>query len=335
MGARILTTVNGPWPGAVTVVRRTRLRWRFFWDVVRDASSHDVLVILGTIGFRERYVDLLAAGALKLRWRRPAVLISDATWDVGSAALSGGGAWRERVVRGVARLAVRMIDGPHVTYAVLSVEELHAFPGRWGVPADRVVFTPFCWTLREYEDAEVGRQPYIFAGGDSYRDYELLAAAVAGLDCTVRVATRWHAPDLPANMEVGWLSQDNYMQALLDCAASVVPLRVASRSAGQQTYLNAMAAGKPVVVTDAPGVRDYVENRVTGIVVAPEAEPLRAALRWVMDPDSAEAVGTMAARGRQVARDQFSEVRYFARLRDEAEAVAARWAASSDTGVRR
>ena len=29
---------------------------------------------------------------------------------------------------------------------------------------------------------------------------------------------------------------------------------------GQQTYLNAMALGKLVIVTKAPGVGDYIEN---------------------------------------------------------------------------
>jgi glycosyltransferase involved in cell wall biosynthesis len=43
--------------------------------------------------------------------------------------------------------------------------------------------------------------------------------------------------------------------------------------------------GKLVVVTDAPGVRDYVEDRITGIVVARgEGRALAEAVRWAVVP---------------------------------------------------
>ena len=54
------------------------------------------------------------------------------------------------------------------------------------------------------------------------------------------------------------------------------------RSSGQTTYINAMARAKAIVVTDAPGVRDYIQDSETGLIVAPG------------DPDAmAQAVGRL------------------------------------------
>jgi glycosyltransferase involved in cell wall biosynthesis len=40
-------------------------------------------------------------------------------------------------------------------------------------------------------------------------------------------------------------------------------------SGGQQTYLNAMALGKPVIVADDCGADEYIMHNVTGIVLVP------------------------------------------------------------------
>ena len=125
----------------------------------------------------------------------------------------------------------------------------------------------------------------MFAGGNSYRDYDLLVKAVEGLDVPVRVASSWRpSQPLPANVQVASLPQDEYNRTMLGAGLMVVPLRPAARSAGQQTYLSAMLAGKPLIVTDAPGVRDYVVPGQTALVVEPDPEALRAAITWVLDP---------------------------------------------------
>jgi len=96
----------------------------------------------------------------------------------------------------------------------------------------------------------------------------------------------------------------------------VVPIQGGlERSAGQQTYLNAMALGKPVVVTDTPGATDYVEDGITGLIVPPgDAEALRGALEWVLDEANREAVQTMAARAKDAARGRFTPTLYANRL---------------------
>jgi glycosyltransferase involved in cell wall biosynthesis len=70
-----------------------------------------------------------------------------------------------------------------------------------------------------------------------------------------------------------------------------------------------------VVVTDALGVRDYVEDRRTGLIVPPgDAAALRAALGWLLDPANAGEVRAIGERGRAVALERFGPEQYVRRL---------------------
>lgn len=149
----------------------------------------------------------------------------------------------------------------------------------------------------------------MFAGGDPLRDYDLLVEAARGLDAPVRIASRhFTAPGAPPNVEIGPLPPDDYARAFRAARVVVVPLEGGTpRSAGQQTYLNAMAFGKPVVVTDAPGVRDYIEPGRTGLVVPTgDAGALRDALAWVLSVEAQPEVRQMALRGREAALGTFT-----------------------------
>jgi glycosyltransferase involved in cell wall biosynthesis len=76
-----------------------------------------------------------------------------------------------------------------------------------------------------------------------------------------------------------------------------------------------MAMGKLVVVTDCLGVRDYVEDGETGLVVPPgDVDALREALVWAADPANDVAVRRIAARAREVARDRLDPDAYVVRV---------------------
>jgi glycosyl transferase family 1 len=285
------------------------------------------LVLLGSAGFGARYADLLAAIAVARSPRRPAVVLSECTWEPGSAAL----ARRLRVGGngGAARLAVRAMDGEHATFCVLSRAERERFPRTWGIDPSRVVFTPFTITLREAQlAAPAPAGAAVFAGGNSLRDYGPLLDAAPGIPAPVVLATtrvEQHARVAP-NVRAGPLPHARYVEELRRARVVVVPLAENPwRSAGQQTYLNAMALGKPVVVTDAMGVRDYVEDGVTGLIVAPgDARAMGEAVRWTLDPANAERAAAMADRARRTVLERFTLDRYLARLLDVASATVAR-----------
>jgi len=147
--------------------------------------------------------------------------------------------------------------------------------------------------------------------------------AAGELEARVTLATELVDGPLPTNVEAGPVSQERFFELLRNARAVVVPLADRDdRTAGQQTYLNAMALGKAVIVTDSPGVREYVEDGRTGIVVpSGDAEALARSLRWVLDPANSGAVERMAAAAAHAARTSFSPDRYAAALLEVAEQI--------------
>lgn len=297
----------------VLVDRRCLSLPKYLYRIVRAAPYFDVVAIVGSLGARDLYRDLVAAILLKLRQRKPKVLVMDATWEKGSASLSALSGGRFSFAR-VAEAAIRALDGDHVHYAVLSTEEAATFASRWSVDPNRVHFIPFFYSLAEYTDAPITQGGYIFSGGDSLRDYQLLLEATAGFEVPVRVASHWRAPAVWDNVRIDAVSHEEFARLLLGSKMVVVPLRQAERSAGQQTYLNAMAVGKPVVVTDAAGVRDHVRDGVTGLVVPPTAQALRDAIEWILDPSNERDVEVMTDRARKEVRSRFSPAMYRRRV---------------------
>ncbi len=325
---RTLSTLWWPkrpaWMSRVEVLNRASLSSLSLLGRLATAAGYDAVAIDGATGGRVRLTDLGAAILLARRREGPAVIVTDATWSRGRGRV-------ERAARGV---AFRAIDSPRVVYCVLSSDEQRIFPLTWSVDPARVVFTPFYFTLSgEALDAPTSEDLGVFAGGDSLRDYEPLLRAARCLPAPVILATKLldGRRDLPANVKAGWVPQARFVELMR--AASVVVVALAQRtdrSAGQQTYLNAMALGKLVIVPDVMGVRDYVAHQKTGLVVPPgDADALAAALRWALDPANRPEVKRMAARAREDVRARFTPERYVQRIIGVIEGAYARDGASS------
>lgn len=283
----------------------------------RGTRGHDTVILLGSVPFSRRYRDLVLAVLLKLRRPRPRILLTDCTWAEGSSAVAARAPLVAPLLPLAHRLLVRAMDGPHLTYAVLSSWEVEQFARRWGVDPERVVFTPFPSTV----PAEVPRTwgDYAFAGGNSQRRYDLLEEALGGTGFRTVVASRWRPRRPGRGIESRPVPHDEFVRLMAASRVVVVPLDDADqRSAGQQTYLNAMLLEKPIVVTDSIGVRDYITDGVDGVIVPPEADALRAAVADVMDPARAEHYRAMGRRARATVLERFTPERYFDTLLDAA-----------------
>jgi hypothetical protein len=321
---RILATVPadfaalrgaGEWlPAGVDVLDRTRIaRWDLMRRIVGGAERYDAVLLNGS-----GRLDEIAAVLLAQKRSKVPVVIADATWQRGTW-------WLDRVA---CRAGIRALDRPTVTYAVLSTAELELFPRTWGVDPERVAFTPFCYTLTEAELAQPTRRGGgVFAGGDSMRDYGPLIEAAAALKAEVTVAARrpmraWRRR-AEENVHLGPVPQARFLELMRASDAVVVPLQAGiERSAGQQTYLNAMAMGKVVVVTDSPGARDYVEDGVSGLIVPPgDARALASALELALDPARRSAAEVMGERARAVARTRFRPIDHIIGVLDVVAAV--------------
>jgi glycosyltransferase involved in cell wall biosynthesis len=306
------------WSRCVDALDRRKLsRAGLLLKLVREARRHRVVVGFGMVGLADGYVDLLAAALIARRSRR--VVIAECGWEPGSRALArllrrkppvghdplpAGGA-------GIVRALIRAFDTDRTHYCVLSEDDRQQFPRAWGIPAARVHVTPFCYTVSDL-DVRVTRNGAIFAGGNSSRDYRPLLAAARDLDAPVTIATTLPLGDVPPNVKAGSIPHAEYERWTREAGVVVVPLLGdAARSAGQTTYLNAMALGKPVIVTDSPGVRTYIEDGATGVIVPPDdPAALREAIRWTLDSRNDGQVQRMCERARHVALERFSPTAY-------------------------
>jgi hypothetical protein len=292
-------------------------------DLIRLSPQYDAAVLFGAVGFRSGYVDLLAAGVVGRR--RTPVVLTECYWETSSRAMSHMFRKRKPSYHDatpsssglLAQRAIRLLDSERVHYCVLSSAEAARFPGAWGIPASRVHFTPFCYGISADRD-EPGVATTIFAGGDSLRDYRALVAVAQTLPAPVVIATRLAEPLTQGNLRLGPLPPQIYDTELRSARVVVVPLRADTlRSAGQQTYLSAMALGKPLVVTDSPGVRDYVRDRETGIIVRPnDPQQMSEAIRWVLDDENQQDVQRMTERARATALESYSLDAYLRRVLD-------------------
>ncbi|WP_430791680.1 glycosyltransferase family 4 protein [Actinoplanes sp. G11-F43] len=144
----------------------------------------------------------------------------------------------------------------------------------------------------------------VSAGNDRHRDHGTLLAALAearrkepGL--RLELATR-QVVDVPPEWGVrhSELSHPRMRDLYRRGAVTVVALRPNLHVSGISVTLEAMACGRPVVVTDTPGMRDYVTHGETGLLVpAGDGQALAAAVAELLaDPDRAREMGAAARR---------------------------------------
>jgi glycosyltransferase involved in cell wall biosynthesis len=325
-GSHFATTYVHPWH--LEWSRRTRsidVRRARARGVVRLVAARRPAILHAASGLQRGYADLIAAAALA-RLGQP-VLLAEATWEPGSRALSrllgaaspvGYDAAPARGQR-LGRTTIHLLDRSNVHYGVLSSDEVPAFAETWGVDVTRVHYTPFCATWSELPYAPGGAG--VIASGNSLRDYRGLLEASFLIKAEVRLATALPLPPLrAANLQAGFLSGEEHVRQVREAAVVVVPLLHGTvRSAGQQTYLNAMGCGKAVVVTEAPGVHDYIRHGETGLIVRNEATALAEAINHLLaDPEYARQLGDAA---REDVRARFSARSYVDRLLELADVV--------------
>lgn len=191
-----------------------------------------------------------------------------------------------------------------------------------GVPADRVVLTPFMVDTKFFaaENSSATLRRMICSVGLEFRDYATLCDAVDGLDVDVVIAagSRWSKrPDLitdkllPANVSVCTLDFVDLRDLYAEAQFVVMPLLETDFQAGVTTLLEAMAMGKAVVCSSTAGQTNVITEGETGLYAPPGDVPaLRAAITKLLDnPDLASAMGR---RARTEAEERFA-VEHYAR----------------------
>jgi glycosyltransferase involved in cell wall biosynthesis len=199
--------------------------------------------------------------------------------------------WRKRFLQA----AVKAVDCI-IVWAPAVVERYHRY---LGIPKEKMVPWRFHHTLQTFADS-TRCGDYVFSGGNSMRDYPTLIEAVRGLTIPVRIATHWQPPahlNIPANVTLGPTSAAEFLSLLAGARFVVFPLLMDDvRTSGQQSYLNAMALGKAVIVADDADAPFYIDDGKTGVVVpSGDAPALRRAICCLIDdPEAIRSLGEQA-----------------------------------------
>jgi glycosyltransferase involved in cell wall biosynthesis len=194
------------------------------------------------------------------------------------------------------RLAARSVH----RFAVWASHEVEDFARAFGLPPWQFQYVPFHHTLQDYQ-YEVREGEYLFAGGNSDRDYRTLVEAAKPLDLPVRIALTDRSllagVELPAHVRVQPTTAEGFRQAMAGAKMIVVPMRKDTlRSGGQQTCLNAMLLSKPTIAVGRRWAVDFITDGEDGLIVDYEdPQGLRRAIRWVLDhPEAARRMGERA-----------------------------------------
>ena len=189
-------------------------------------------------------------------------------------------------------------------------------------------FTPVLWGTEIYGREQILEQVrasvsarknrFILSAGRSGRDYQTLVRALRGLPnrlqivCDSADALRGISESPSIQVLRGCYAAE-YIEQLSQAEIVVIPLAVDDISAGQMVLIQAMALGKPIIVTGTPTISEYVKHGEDALLVPRgDAESLRnAIIRLTNDPGLQDRLG---ANAQAAYEEKFSTAAYIRRL---------------------
>ena len=140
-----------------------------------------------------------------------------------------------------------------------------------GIPEDQLALVPYQVDTDFWQPQPgVADERMICSAGLEFRDYPTLFEAIEGLDvrAVVGAASHWsrrrntaQGAAVGTNVEVASFDYFGLRDLYARASIVVVPLEDIDFQAGVTTILEAMAMGKPVIVTHSQGQTDVVEDR--------------------------------------------------------------------------
>lgn len=200
------------------------------------------------------------------------------------------------------RLFGKVVDAA----VVWGKRDVQSFAKWYHLSEAKFIFHHYHTTLQNFE-ITVKQGEYIFAGGNSARDYKTVIEAVRDLDVPVFIATTARGVAEMAQaypqITVSGVSEQEFRTLLAGCGIFIEAHdKGFPRTSGHQTMLNAMACGKPVVIADPVSAEWYVRDGIDGFVV-PIADPdaMKRAISSLLNDES------LASRLAQIAVDRFRD----------------------------
>jgi glycosyltransferase involved in cell wall biosynthesis len=252
--------------------------WRGFLDLLVGKNKVDIIIV---------NIDTPALMRLcVLRQLLPIRTPPVASVDIIFSRPEG---FKQRMAAFVKRVLLRQVD-----LFVLYFKDLSGYQKYYGIGPDRAAYVPFksnSWEIFTPSDKFSSDGDYVLAAGRTKRDFATYVKAmrIAGVPAILmhqgpqRLAR--HGTTLPGEAppaNVRFLEHDGgrrtWIEALKGARVVVVPILSSTiSSSGIGTYLDSMALGKAVVISDGPATRGIITDEAL-IVPAEDAEAMATAV---------------------------------------------------------
>ncbi len=167
----------------------------------------------------------------------------------------------------LARPALRGVD----RFVVHSTNEIEAYAGHLKLPVDRFSFAFVQYGGAIQTDEENTDEPFVFATGSGFRDYETFFDAMATLDVPAKVVA---GPRVlagltpPPNVEIlEGVDRHGIHRLVRQATVNVLPMNNDGLTAGLVTMAEAFRHGRSLVVSERRGIDDYVQHEENALLV--------------------------------------------------------------------
>lgn len=199
----------------------------------------------------------------------------------------------------VKRALYRVVAARSIGILTNSSREIDTMSQRFALPRARFRYVPLGATIPP-EAAGEAAEPLVVSAGRTLRDYDTLLQAAPRINASIHILSGDTPPapgDCPANVSrTPEASYADYLNHLRQSWLVIIPLVPTERSTGQVVMLEAMAMGKPVIITEAPGSVDYIRDGENGYLVSPgDVDAIaQIANALIADPARRRAIGANA-----------------------------------------
>jgi len=227
------------------------LEWKKIWSHVSEAEK--------TIGQDGGLITLFPqraamAGLRKMLFRKKYPVVA---WYFNIGRTYPG--WKSVLSRSVFQYVDKLV--------VPSTWEMRQYKEWLQLPDEKFSFAYYQCPLFPIAAEEEEENPFILALGSANRDFKTFFQAVKELGIRTVVVSSDKALEglsIPQNVEVNnQLTRDDCRLLAQKARINVVPIGDTDTASGHVTIVEAMAMRRPLIVTECPGLSDYVEDRKT------------------------------------------------------------------------
>ena len=193
------------------------------------------------------------------------------------------------LARGVINAAWRLLKFPGLGFITFSPGEARNLVEAVGVPPQSIYH--HLW--RQELDGKAGAvcdDGFIFTGGYSNRDYDLLLSATADVPAPLVIVassrnqiSAAHGPNTTIHRD---LPEGEFETLLARSRLVAMPLKSQGEACGQSVLLRVLRNGKPLVATRHESIEEYLGAGYPGFVEHDDVAAMRDTLRRALDDDA-------------------------------------------------